>query len=151
VEEYFMIIGTYFSGDNDDKLKMLQHGCYYDMLREWITMAGVRRLRYRTSPEWAEVTQMWEQFREGGCFDHRKIQMPHDLIAARFRMATQELAIPDDAKEDAWYGQQKCQQQRVKMVQRLVFYIHTFGEPPDLRLQHNIKRLVQNQRFNCFL
>ncbi len=84
-----MIISTYFEGDNDDKLKMLQHGCYYDMLRNWITMAGVRRLRYRTSPEWTEVTQVWEQFREEGHFDHRSIQMSHDLIAARFRMVAQ--------------------------------------------------------------
>ena len=97
-----MIIGTYFSGDNDDRLKMLQHGCYYDLLRNWITMAGVRRLRYRTSPEWTEVTQVWEQFREGGHFDHRRIQMSHDLIAARFRMVAQELALPDDEKEGAW-------------------------------------------------
>jgi hypothetical protein len=98
-----MIIGSYFDGDNDDKLMMHQHGCYYDMLREWITMAGVRRLRYRTSPKWAEVTQMWERFREEGYYDHRSIQMPHDLIAARFRMVAQQMTLPDDEKEGAWY------------------------------------------------
>jgi len=98
-----MVIGIYFDGDNDEKLKMLQHGCYYDMLREWINMAGTRRLRYRTSPDWAEVTQMWERFREEGFFDHRSIQMPHDLIAARFRRVAQDLAIPDQEKEEAWY------------------------------------------------
>lgn len=47
MKEYSMIIGAYFDGDNDDKLKMLQHGGYYDMLRGWITMAGVRRLTGR--------------------------------------------------------------------------------------------------------
>jgi len=98
-----MIIGIYFDGDNDDKLKMLQHGCYNIMLCEWITMAGARRLRYRISPEWAELTQIWERFREVGHFDHRSIQMPHDLVAARFRMVAQEIAISNGEKEGAWY------------------------------------------------
>lgn len=98
-----MIIGIYFDGDNNGKLKMFQHGCYYDMLREWITMAGVRRLLYLTSPEWAEITKMWERFREEGYFDHRNIQMPHDLIAARFRMVAQQMTLLDDEKEGAWY------------------------------------------------
>jgi hypothetical protein len=100
---FAMIIGTYFDGDCDDKLKMFQHGCYYDLLREWINMAGMRRLRYRTSPEWAEVTQVWERFREEGYYDHRIIQAPHDLIAARFRMVAQESPLLDAEKEDAWY------------------------------------------------
>jgi hypothetical protein len=99
-----MIIGTYFDGDNDDKLKMIQHGSYYDLLREWILMAGKRRLRYRTSPAWTEITQLWEQFREAGTFDHRSNQMGHDLIAARFRQVSQELEIPDMDKEDEWYA-----------------------------------------------
>ncbi len=99
-----MIIGTYFDGDNDDNLKMIQHESYYDMLREWINMAGKRRLRYRLSPEWAEVTQMWEKFREEGYYDHRCIQMPHDLIAARFRKVARDMALPDGEKEEAWYA-----------------------------------------------
>ncbi|NVN91679.1 MAG: hypothetical protein HXX11_13895 [Desulfuromonadales bacterium] len=97
-----MIIGKYFDGDCDDKLKMFQHGCYYDLLREWITMAGVRRLRYRTSPEWTEVTQVWERFRDEGYYDHRTIQATHDLIAAQFRLVAQETSLPDAEKEDAW-------------------------------------------------
>lgn len=100
-----MIIGTYFDGDIDDKLKMLQHGCYYDMICDWITKAGALRLRYRTLPEWAEVTHAWEHFRDSGSsFDHRCIQMGYDLIAARFRMVSLDMALTDDEKEDAWYA-----------------------------------------------
>lgn len=99
-----MIICKYFDDDNDEKLKMLQHGSYYDLLREWITRAGTRRLRYRTSPEWAEVTQMWERFREEGVYDHRTLQMPYDLIAARFRQVAQEKEMPESEKEEAWHA-----------------------------------------------
>jgi hypothetical protein len=99
-----MIIGKYFDGDSDEELKMLQHECYYGILREWITMADVRRLKYQAAPEWADITLMWEQFREVGCFDHRCIQMCHDLIAARFRVAAKREQLPNDKKEAAWYA-----------------------------------------------
>lgn len=104
METFPVIIGKYFDGDSDEKLKMLQHGSYYDLLREWINRAGTRRLRYRTSPEWAEVTQMWERFREESVYDHRTIQMPYDLIAARFRQIAQELSMPESEKEEAWHA-----------------------------------------------
>jgi hypothetical protein len=104
METFPIIIGKYFDGDTDEKLKILQHGSYYDLLREWINRAGTRRLRYRASPEWAEVTQMWERFREEGVYDHRTIQMPYDLIAARFRQVAQELSMPESEKEDEWHA-----------------------------------------------
>ena len=99
-----MIIGKYFDGDNDEKLKILQHGSYSYLLREWINRAGTRRLRYHSSPEWAEITQMWERFREEGVYDHRTIQMPYDLIAARFRQVAQEKAMPESETEEAWHA-----------------------------------------------
>jgi hypothetical protein len=80
-----MIIGDSFVGDNDGDLKLYQHYCYYDTIRRWIDMADVQRMKYRTLPEWEGITQLWEKFRESGVFDHRSIQLHHDLIAARFR------------------------------------------------------------------
>ena len=80
-----MIIGTCFKGDDNEELKLYQHACYYDFLRHWINIAGKFRLQYGRLPEWVEITQEWEKFRECGHHDHRCIQAHHDLIAERFR------------------------------------------------------------------
>jgi hypothetical protein len=83
-------------------LQEVQYDCYYELIREWIAMASTRRLMYRRSLKWTEVMQMWELFRNNGTYDHRTIQMSHDLIAARFRRVVQETDISDDEKVSSW-------------------------------------------------
>jgi hypothetical protein len=80
-----MIIGSIFDGDDDVGLMRFQHDFYYEMLGRWIDMAGIRRFQYREIPEWDEICRKWDIFRKEAVFDHRTIQLHHDLIAARFR------------------------------------------------------------------
>lgn len=86
MEEYFMVIGKYFEGDDDEDLKMYQHDCYYDSIGRWIRLAGERQSQYYRLPEWKEIIRQWQKSREAGSYDHRTIQAHHDLIAQRFRM-----------------------------------------------------------------
>jgi len=81
-----MIIRSSYNGDNNEDLKLFQHSCYYDSLRQWIDLAGRRLLHYRGLSEWEEITRQWKAFRAAGTFDHRRIQAHHDLVAQRYRL-----------------------------------------------------------------
>lgn len=103
-----MIIGTYFNGDTDEELKTHQHKCYYETLRRWVRMADEKCQKYvGVSTEWDELIDRWQKnVMESGGFDHRCIQAPHDLIAARFRkVALKEMPHAGSMKKiDAWRG-----------------------------------------------
>lgn len=87
-----MIVGTCFDGDNEEDLKMFQHNCYYESLGRWVGMVSQHcQLRQGTSVEWDNLIQQWkEKVQDTGSFDHRCIQAPHDLIAAKYRKFVKE-------------------------------------------------------------
>ena len=101
-----MIIGTCFDGDNDEEFKLQQHKIYYETLRRWTIIANELSKQYSgDSTEWDELINSWQKnVIESGEFDHRCIQAPHDLIAARFRKDVLIEIQPAGQlrKNDAW-------------------------------------------------
>lgn len=87
-----MIVGHYFEDDVDTKLQWAQHDVYRDALRIIVTICddlalfARRLLEDEAHKGWGETTR----------YDHRTLQMAHDLIAAtwRYRFAPSERSFP---------------------------------------------------------
>lgn len=101
-----MIIGKCFDEDNDEEFKLQQHKIYYETLRRWTIIADELSKQYSgASAEWDELNNSWQKnVMESGEYDHRCIQAPHDLIAARFRknVLIEIQAAGKLRKNDAW-------------------------------------------------
>jgi len=101
-----MIIGKYFDGDNDEEFKLQQHKVYYETLRRWTIIADELSKQFTgVSAEWDKLIDSWHKNVMESCkFDHRCIQAPHDLIAARFRkdMLIELQTAGKLRKTDAW-------------------------------------------------
>jgi len=89
-----MIVGKYFEGDEDDDLAWKQHDVYLRALRTITeTCNGLtrfsRNLLGDTSPSlWGTISH----------YDHRTLQLPHDLLAAawRYRIDARQGKFPFD-------------------------------------------------------
>jgi len=103
-----MVVCTSFDGDHDEELKMFQHKVYYATLRRWVGMAQDRSHHYSgKSSKWDELINLWDKnIGKQGIFDHRCIQMAHDVLAAQFReYILKEMPTAGPlTKKDAWRG-----------------------------------------------
>ncbi len=84
-----MIVATYFDGDNDKVLAALQHDVYGDALiimvkacNRFALFAKVL-LKDKEHDNWGQIQR----------FDHRTLQMAHDLLAAAWRFENNSLQL----------------------------------------------------------
>lgn len=81
-----MIISTFFNSDDDDPTKNVQHDIYGQAL--WVIVGGCRS-HVRAAEAILGTEASWVlTFIHVETFDHRLIQMPHDLLAAVWRFRT---------------------------------------------------------------
>ena len=78
-----MIVGNCLPGDNNDKLKWIQHDLYELSLKHLVDSA---ELRYLSGVRLVGVeTELARRLTSKDSFDHRVLQDPHDKIAAHYR------------------------------------------------------------------
>jgi len=78
-----MIVGNYFPGDSNDKLKWIQHKVYGWAL---MTLFQCAKRRYWDALRLVGVeTELAKRLRHMHSFDHRGLQAAHDQIAAYYR------------------------------------------------------------------
>jgi hypothetical protein len=100
-----MIVSNYFDGDENDVLKWVQHDAYGDALTFMYRSAADRYLkdiRYTwVSPDFVP------KIRHIDGFDHRVLQLAHDLVAAYYRFAfcsrLDKLDLPEDFNDKEYY------------------------------------------------
>ena len=80
-----MIVGIYFAGDRNVKLKCIQHDLYNKLLAYLLTYS---KDRYFASVRLVGVnTEMTQRVASVKGFDHRVLQDAHDMIAAEYRFS----------------------------------------------------------------
>ena len=91
-QDFVMIVGTYFEGDNNYELKIKQHDIYYRAIGLMITSCN-NIVDYAPLPDYLFPCEHWGKIDR--C-DHRTIQFAHDLLAAAYRykviVSSQDLA-----------------------------------------------------------
>lgn len=102
-----MIVGNYFKGDTNETLKWIQHDAYSKLVGY---LFKYPKERYLKSAKLVGInTALAEKAKSVQSFDHRVLQMPHDILAAWFRYKNypngQLLLFPDgDSYEDHLLG-----------------------------------------------
>ena len=92
-----MIVGNYFKGDTNETLKWVQHDAYPKLVGYLFKYSEERYLK--SSKLVGIETALAEKTKSVQSFDHRVLQMPHDILAAWFRYKNypdgQLLLFPD--------------------------------------------------------
>ena len=110
-----MIVGGRFEGDVDKSLMAAQHDVYWDALRtivrkcEQLTKFARNLLGDEAHPGWGEHER----------FDHRTLQMAHDLIAAawRYRFAPIERTFPFADQNSEYSADVSCMRGWLKWLE----------------------------------
>ncbi len=91
-----MIVGIYFNGDDDNQVKWLQHDVYGAALHI-IVRTCWEHVKYANMVLYDDWGNRWDPVYE---FDHRTLQVAHDLMAAawrsRYAFAIRQHPLPID-------------------------------------------------------
>lgn len=94
-----MIVGIYFAGDRNDKLKCIQHDLYNKLLAYLFTYS---KDRYVAAIRLVGVdTELNQRVASVKSFDHRVLQDAHDIVAADYRFAHDprgQMSLPFDGR-----------------------------------------------------